>query len=655
MATSFRGDIEGLRALAILPILVFHLSPEWCPGGFVGVDFFFVISGYLITKMIMAEGGNFRFGAFYFRRFFRLFPALLATLIITVIAGWWILNPADYMSLAKSALAASVGVSNIYFYETVDYFNATSISHILLHTWSLAVEEQFYLVWPALLILCLRTRLPVEYAIPAIGLASFVALLLVQPVAAEFAFYMMPFRIFEFAVGAGIIALDRTWERMSPLLHGLMSMLGLGLLAVSLIALDSRTPWPGPATLIPVASAALLILSGRRGGLQALLQAAPLRFLGRISYSLYLIHWPLITLYRYFTIVEPNTPVLLALAAASILMATALHYAVEVPFRLHRTELRPDQSPDAPAAMRPMMKIRVAGAVTLAIATGLLDASVIAANGFPSRIDNMQVRILDKGLTFAGDLCSYRRRRCQFGDAKSTRTVYVVGDSHALNLIFGLDKLFAENGIKGIAFYDHGCLFAKGTMTFQNGIHDRPCTRNVDNAFEYLASRTDPVILTSDYAGYRGLAANENAASPFGGNENEYFDWLGRRLSESVERLGPEKRTVILLKQTYTTGIDLAKCLTKPSAAGTSECSPMKRDDAIAMYRNADEMIDRVAAKTRGQVHVLDPKRIFCTENDCVTQDETGLYFRDTNHLTYAGSRFLIEKSRDALLRAISR
>src|SRR5215471_10273032 len=152
----YRPDIEGLRALAILPIVAFHLAPNLVPGGFIGVDVFFVISGYLISKQILQpRPGEFNFLVFYARRFRRIFPALAVTVAVCLAAGWKILTPQDYQALARSALASLLGIANIHFFLSVDYFNESAFLHPLLHIWSLGVEEQFYLVWPVLLIACL--------------------------------------------------------------------------------------------------------------------------------------------------------------------------------------------------------------------------------------------------------------------------------------------------------------------------------------------------------------------------------------------------------------------------------------------------------------------------------------------------------------------
>ena len=151
--THFRRDIEGLRGIAVVSVLLFHLAPGWMPGGFQGVDIFFVLSGYLITQIILTQGDNFSFLRFYLRRFWRLFPALIVTIGASLVAGYILLAPSDFRNLGESGLAAAVGLSNLYFYALLDYFNDDVLAHPLLHTWSLGVEEQFYLAWPLLIVL----------------------------------------------------------------------------------------------------------------------------------------------------------------------------------------------------------------------------------------------------------------------------------------------------------------------------------------------------------------------------------------------------------------------------------------------------------------------------------------------------------------------
>lgn len=653
---SFRPDIEGLRALAILPILVYHLRPSLLPGGYVGVDIFYVISGFLITRMIVTQGSAFRLRDFYLRRFFRLFPALFATLLGTLVAGWVILGPEDYEALGRSAISAAIGTSNVYFLFAVDYFNAASILHPLLHTWSLGVEEQFYLVWPALLIVTSGWRVPLWLAAAVSGAISFGIIFLWQPAHPQAVFYQMPFRIFEFAIGAGTVSLEEWWNwRSAGWLSAITGSLAALALATAFVVFDAQTPWPGPATLVPALATAGLLLSGSDGIWRLALGAWALRYVGRISYSLYLVHWPIITLYRSYAIVEPDILTLVALAAACLAAATALFLCSETPFRL-----MPGAPAPGPSATPPHRRGRQLprGVIITAMAlTGACvlagAATVIGTGGFPSRLDAHRVQAIDHGLTFAGDLCSSKPGRCLFGDRTSARAVYLIGDSHALNLLHGLDRLFARAGIKGIALYAHGCLFAYGSKRFVNGVADEDCRSNVDAAYDLLASSPDPVIIAGSFAGYRGSMGPAEASAPLRQSEGEYYAWLEERMLASLARLRAGARQVVILKQMYSTGIDLPKCLSRPGAAASGACKPWTATEARTAFAGADSMLDRLAARFPSLV-VIDPKPELCPGEVCVTGNASDLYFRDAEHLTNVGSDFLIGRLEQQLSAALA-
>lgn len=668
MVTAFRPDIEGLRALAVVPILLFHVSSSWCPGGYIGVDIFLVISGYLITRMILADGDRFSFKAFYVRRFFRLFPALFATLIGTLAAGWAVLGPQDFVRLAQSAMAAAFGVSNVFFFHAVDYFNASAFDHPLLHTWSLGVEEQFYLVWPALLMLALSRRWPLLSLALVAGVLSVVAVVLVRPVQPELVFYMMPFRMAEFAIGAAALAIERQWERLPDGASLVAGGAAVGALAYSFAMFDGHTPWPGAAALLPCLATAALILAGASGFWSRVLSSSVLRFLGRISYSLYLVHWPLIALYRHRVVTEPGAAELAMLAIGSIVLAWLLYALIETPFRITGSRATRARSMNALEAGSRTWHVLVspltvprwfAGpAVVLSGALVLIASTVVwASNGFPSRLDRARVQFLDQGLPFAGDLCDHRRSRCLFGDREAQQTVYLVGDSHALNLLAGLDQLFKQERIKGVALYDHGCLFVKDTVRFSGGVLDKKCKRNVEEAYALLASNQHPVILVGSYAGYRGTLGSVGDGAPLKHDESAYHAWLATRLAASLDALQAGQRPVILFKSSYVTGVHLPKCLAQPGLDKDAQehdrkCAPLSLGDVQARFGDTDQMIDAVA-RSHARVTVIEPKTIFCATSGCQTRSDAGLFFRDTEHLTVVGSEFLIGRARADLLKGI--
>lgn len=333
IAAGHRADIDGLRSLAILPILLFHAGVSQFSGGFIGVDVFFVISGFLITGIINREivGNTFSIGAFYRRRFVRILPALAVVLVATLAWGAWFLLPPEMSDLAQSAAATAGFASNIFFYLTTDYFGGAAESKPLLHTWSLGVEEQFYLLYPLLLIALQRWRPNwTKGALVILATVSFVAdwwLYAIDPLAA---FYQLPVRAWELSIG-GLLAVGAFPRLSSGLMRNLAGAAGMALIAVGTVFIRPSMPFPAPLGLIPCGGAALLIAYAPGTISGKLLSWQPLRWIGAISYSLYLWHWPLITFYRLkygATLHLRDTVVLLIL---SFLAASISYYFVEQP------------------------------------------------------------------------------------------------------------------------------------------------------------------------------------------------------------------------------------------------------------------------------------------------------------------------------------
>lgn len=313
-----RVDIDLLRAVAVLSVLFFHFDIPGFSGGFLGVDIFFVISGYLISLHIQQQlqQGRFSYRMFYLRRIRRLFPAMIATLALSSVAAVFILPRGLLESFSHSQLASAVYVSNIYFWSVADYFDTESILKPLLHTWSLSVEEQFYLVWPFFLALTMSWRPRLAMSIALVG--SLLAAELMHRQSASTAFYLFPFRIFEFAFGALIcgVSLERLprWNRDTLLLISLAVIVG------SVMLMDEQTRNPGIAT-VPLCVATALVIAlrhpgfNRQNGL-----TAPFLRIGLVSYSAYLVHWPLVV---FFKIGEPGR-LDLATAGAMLLVTYLL-------------------------------------------------------------------------------------------------------------------------------------------------------------------------------------------------------------------------------------------------------------------------------------------------------------------------------------------
>ena len=297
-ASRYRPDIDGLRAIAVLSVVLYHAGFTTFGGGYVGVDIFFVISGFLITRLLVSEivegGGRLDFGRFYLRRARRLLPALFFTLLASSVVAIWSLSP-QQLELYGASLAYSVlSVSNIYFYLQSGYFDTAAALKPLLHTWSLGVEEQFYLLWPLLLFLCVPRRWLAATAVATAGLVSLALSEALLAEHADAAFYLMPFRIFQFSLGASLVWLIPR-QTMSETGRDALLVVGFVLIACAVFLFSDETPFPGLHALVPSFGAVLCIYAGETRRLGRLLSNRLSVSIGLISYSLYLVHWPIVS------------------------------------------------------------------------------------------------------------------------------------------------------------------------------------------------------------------------------------------------------------------------------------------------------------------------------------------------------------------------
>jgi peptidoglycan/LPS O-acetylase OafA/YrhL len=333
-SSHYRPDIDGLRAVAVLLVLNFHAFPDAIPGGFIGVDVFFVISGFLITGIIMREQERGRFSLidFYNRRIRRIFPALIVVLCATLILGWFWMLPAAFAQLGSDTFASAAFLANIAFWLQSGYFDIEAARKPLLHLWSLGIEEQFYLLWPLLLLLAVRLRLRIVVVAAVLGGASFllnVALIGSNPVAT---FYLPFTRAFELLAGAMLACCWSRAGRSDAASHW-RAGLGVALIAVAAVMLNSHRAFPGWWAVLPVAGTVLLLSAPAGWVNRVVLSSPPLVWIGLVSYPLYLWHWPLLVM---FAIIKFGPLTLLErelILLASGLLAWATYRFVETPFR----------------------------------------------------------------------------------------------------------------------------------------------------------------------------------------------------------------------------------------------------------------------------------------------------------------------------------
>jgi peptidoglycan/LPS O-acetylase OafA/YrhL len=330
----YRPDIDGLRAIAVLLVVIFHAFPDALPGGFIGVDIFFVISGFLITGIVARElaAKRFSIATFYSRRVRRIFPALIVVLLVVLALGWFWMLPEAYARLSSDVFASAAFTANIALLLQSGYFDVESAQKPLLHLWSLGIEEQFYLVWPPILMLAARFRIGLLATASAIALASFVlnvALIGENPVAT---FYLPLTRGWELLAGA---ALALAWDRIPQTARSSdwRAMVGLALLAIAVASLNTHRAFPGWWAVLPVLGSVLLLSAPAARGVRSVLASRPMVFFGLISYPLYLWHWPLLV---FFSIIKFAALTLLErglIVGLSIALAWVTYRFIEIPIR----------------------------------------------------------------------------------------------------------------------------------------------------------------------------------------------------------------------------------------------------------------------------------------------------------------------------------
>jgi peptidoglycan/LPS O-acetylase OafA/YrhL len=473
----YQPHIDGLRAVAVMAVILFHFGIPGLQGGYIGVDVFFVISGYLITKLILEEvrsTGSFRFWRFYARRIRRLFPALLATCLVTAIVAGLLFTPQMFADFGLSLTGAVLSFSNIVFWWESGYWDEASYLKPLLHTWSLGVEEQFYYIWPALMVLgpalgFRRAFLPI---LLAVGVASFAANLIwvgleFDPDYAATIFFWMPFRIFEFVLGAvGVFA--ARWPKNALVQEAGMAA-GLAMIVVSVVTFSDKLVFPSYYALLPCTGALLVIMSGEARFAGALVRNTVAIWIGLVSYSLYLVHWPVFVFYRYYTLKDPSGGMIAVLLLATFVLAYALHEWVEKPFYKRGAE----KSPRAPAMARALIPSSMAAMAILA----LLGLQIGTSDGWAWR---------QPGVLTASQVAEAKERRYQIREAaclvedlaiegrdasacKMDRPLQVlfVGNSHELDALNAFHVAYGDNeDINLIRFGTfNGC-----NMKIRNGV-----------------------------------------------------------------------------------------------------------------------------------------------------------------------------------------
>jgi peptidoglycan/LPS O-acetylase OafA/YrhL len=498
-ALSYRPDVDGLRAVAVGLVILYHYHLGPLSGGFIGVDVFFVISGYLITSILWDEISNDRFSIvrFYQRRARRILPPLIIVIATTLILGWFVLLPEDYAALGRQALSAMVGVSNVLFWLTTDYFARDASLNPLLHTWSLAVEEQFYLAWP--IALALAWRVPwvrtvsgsVRIAVAGVILASVAWSILELRIAPEAAFYLPASRAWELALGGLLVFLPPI---RSPFFGQAATLFGAFLIVGGAIFITSDDPFPGLYALFPCVGASLIIWPRSSSAfVTRFLSSPPMVWVGKLSYSLYLWHWPVLVLYRHENYGEyPGKSTALFLILICVLLAFLTWHFVE------RTTRNSSLVP---------WNTFVGVGMPILIAVAVAAVAVLFSQGFPERLPQNVVMDVGRLQSPVREQCHMRRltelprsKRCVLGQPDVDPDTVVWGDSHGVELSDALARLLEEQGRSLITFTLSACPPSLGYSTGAR-LH---CAEDIERILDHIVTDL-PSVHTVVLASYHHL------------------------------------------------------------------------------------------------------------------------------------------------------
>ena len=631
----FRSDIEGMRAVAIVMVVAFHSRIGLFRGGFVGVDVFFVLSGYLITDLLAREierTGRVSFRKFYARRAKRLLPASLTLVISTLLLSFAILSPLEVVHVAQTALATGSYTSNLWFmFKHTDYFGLGVAGNPLLHTWSLAVEEQFYLAWPALLVICMkrnRSRMVaagVLALLAALSLGSSIWLTYwFQPIA----FFSTPTRTWEFAVG-GLAALLQENARLKFLRHGAFAWLGAASVLASGIFIRGTQGFPGALALLPVAGTALIVFAGKYSigdsGVMRVLKHPIAQKIGGLSYSWYLWHWPVLV-FGQILFPHGGWGTLLAILLTGFAAAWLSYHLIESPLRFNPK-----------LTTKPAYALALGAALTLA---GMLVSGF--ALGWADHLESTTPEVAFLRASSGSpedDRCStgFRSDRlmvCSFG-AVGPRTLVLFGDSHAGQWIPATRELQIA-GWHVVTLLKSSCPSAS-IVVYNPHLQrdDENCTAWREKALMYIRNTKPAVVVLCNSSGYVKRPLFED---PYARVTPKQWE---EGMRATLERLDTEVTSVLLLRDTPRTSFDIPVCLSRsqshPYLFSAQDCMLQEQNSIAEPVWRAE----RTAAKGLSYVVTADLTDYFCSEGKCNPIIDDIVVYRDGNHITTAFSASL--------------
>ena len=656
-ATEYRPEVDGLRAVAIVPVLLFHAGLSAFAGGFFGVDVFFVISGYLITAQLASsdKSGFALLGNFYHRRIRRLFPAIAIVSAVTAVIAYLIMTPSQLRPLFSSFTSTQVFLQNIYLWQNSGYWDQSLETSPLMHTWSLAVEEQFYLIFPLLFVAkSMRNAKSVLVGVAiTIFVLSFLGALTRFGTSSTGAFFLLPYRAWELMAGA-IVALysvnDKRFFKTKPYFSRLISNFGMTIIIIAIILGDESTRHPGLLTLLPVVGTALLIGFGREPSLTSrLLNNKLLVAIGKLSYGLYLWHFPILALWRIDKGTELDGVETTAAMVLTFVCSYLMWKFAETPFRDRVRTRNKYVAIVATTGFVALVSIGLVGQNTVFGKKSNSELALLEAQAkIPTELDNWIE--IDFESPISGGSIGVTERKSPMGD------VVLLGDSHAGALKDSLSAELERLNLSGVAFIRAGC------PPVSNVIMDPPEKFNCTDFNQIIdivlkdTFVTDVILLSrwtfyaegtryTNYKGYRedGYEVKFSAPEKKFTSDEERITYLGDQIKLTIDRLESTGKRVHLIYPLPELGWDPISYAKRFIDQGLSwhQKLDIPYGDHLERSRRAVEQLDRAASPTTFK---LDPADIFCNRqitNWCVASLDNTLFYGDNDHLNENGNRLL--------------
>ena len=674
---NYRSDIDGLRAIACISVVLFHAFPGILRGGFIGVDIFFVISGFLISSILYRNlfnekaPGKINIIDFYIRRVRRIFPALIAVLVTTLALGWFVLLPDEYRLLGKHTIGGATYINNLMLYkESGDYFNPSSNEKPLLHLWSLGIEEQFYLIFPLILWLIYKSKLNFVIVLSAFTLLSF--FLNKNAVSHNHqtaAFYLPWCRFWELSAGAilayiidyhkcalhkikdkisyfllSVISKEKQKDLNENVTNNIISAIGLLAIIAGILSIKNDLRFPGAKALIPVLGSLLIIGAGSGAIINKyVLSNRIMVFLGLISYPLYLWHWPFLSLAYICEGWTPELWIRCVAIAIALILAVITYMIIEPPLRYGKHS-----------------KTKAFALFMTMLFVGFIGYRVMDTDGFKNRypellkinnseeieIDNRTNKYKNNYKHFSIydeyiDNCKLKYSNwndldiwttCAMQNKPGKNNIALIGSSHAAHLFYGLSKLSAKKN-NSIALFAMGAQSPFINLKLKEGNFQSWYTRILD-AYNYVEKhRNIEIVILADFA------------------ENYYFDYenpmekdfrkvLEKAVIRSLKKL--KDRKIIIVLDNPELPINPSKCgLARPYSITKQGASCTFNENETSKNREIHNSVIKAIAKNYTNVKVVDLAELFCSKNKCSPVKKDKLLYLDYNHLNYNGSVYV--------------